>query len=359
MTQTMTTKATTTMRPALRRGLLLAALGAGLYALLLGLLWFQQERLLFQPAPLAAGHRFALGDDVHERWIDVPGARLNALHLRLPKPDGLVFFLHGNGGNLQNWFTNADFYRRLNLDLFIIDYRGYGKSSGRIDSQAQLEADVRAAWDAVAPMYAGQRRIVYGRSLGTGLAATLAADVQPELTVLVSPYTSMTALAGEHYAWVPSAVLRYPLHTDDALLRIEGDVLLVHGERDTLISAEHSRRLQALAPRAKLLLVPDAGHNDIHRFETYLDGLRAIYRPSESATHSLPRRTQAPSAATCCGGVHAGDGAVGGGRGAGDPIQGHAAAVPVSGTNLRPASTSRSARGARPASFSTSPVTMS
>jgi hypothetical protein len=253
---------------------------SGLYLLALGLLWFGQERLLFHPEPLPADHRFTLGDDVHETWVDVPGARLNALHLRLPHPDGVVFFLHGNAGNLQSWFINPEFYRQLNLDLFMIDYRGYGKSSGRIGSEAQLMADARAAWDTIAPQYVGKKRIVYGRSLGTGPAAQLAADVQPELTVLVSPYESMQALAAEHYAWVPSAVLRYPLRTDLALPAIHGPVLLAHGEADTLIPAQHSRRLKAIAPQAELLLVPGAGHGDIHQFDLYLDTLRRAYASS-------------------------------------------------------------------------------
>jgi pimeloyl-ACP methyl ester carboxylesterase len=137
------------------------------YSALLGALWWGQERLLFHPEPLAADYRFDFGADVHETWVDVPGARLNALHLRLPKPDGVVFYLHGNAGNLQSWFTNVEFYRRANLDLFMVDYRGYGKSSGRIRSQAELEADVRVAWASIATQYSGQRRVFFGRSLGT------------------------------------------------------------------------------------------------------------------------------------------------------------------------------------------------
>jgi hypothetical protein len=261
----------------------LAALLSGLYALVLALLWFGQERLLFQPVSLPAGHRFAFGDDVQETWIDVPGARLNALHLKRAHPDGIVFFLHGNAGNLESWFISADFYRRLNLDLFMIDYRGYGKSSGRIESEAQLHADVRAAWEAIAPQYAGVRKIVYGRSLGSGLAAALAAEVQPDLTVLVSPYESMKTLAAEIYPWVPSVLLRYPLRTDLALPRISGPVLLAHGGQDTLIPPEHSRRLQALSPRASLLLVPGAGHGDIQEFPAYLDALRKAYQPSQNS----------------------------------------------------------------------------
>jgi hypothetical protein len=71
---------------------------------------------------------------------------------------GVVFYLHGNAGNLDSWFVNADFWRQANVDLFMLDYRGYGKSSGRITSQAQLEADVRAAWAAVAPLLCRQAR---------------------------------------------------------------------------------------------------------------------------------------------------------------------------------------------------------
>ena len=252
-----------------------ALLGSG-YAALLAAVWWGQERLLFHPDELPQGHRFELGPDVHETWLEVPGARLHALHLRLPQPAGVVFFLHGNAGSLQNWFVNVEFYRRANFDLFMLDYRGYGKSSGRISSQAQLQADARAAWDSLAARYTGLRRVVYGRSLGSGLAAMLAADVEPELTVLVSPYKSMAALAQQHYPWVPGGLLRYPLRTDLALARVQGPVWLVHGQLDDLIPPQHSLDLHKVSPQADLLLLPDAAHGDIHVFPAYLDAFSRV-----------------------------------------------------------------------------------
>jgi hypothetical protein len=117
----------------------------------------------------------------------------------------------------------------------MLDYRGYGKSSGRIESEEQLRADVRAAWQAVAPQYAGKRTVIYGRSLGTALAAGLAAEVQPDLTILVSPYCSMRQLMRQHHPLLPPALLRYPLATCADAVRIDGPLLLVHGEQDTLI----------------------------------------------------------------------------------------------------------------------------
>lgn len=263
-------------RSALLRPMLYAlTLAVAIYAAALALIWFGQERLLFQPTPLDLAQPLAREPDVHERFIDVPGARLSLLELRLPEPKGVVFFLHGNAGNLENWFVNADFYRRANFDLVMPDYRGYGKSSGRIASEAQLHDDVRTVWQQVAPRYAGKRVVFFGRSLGTGLAAALAAQSPPDLTMLVSPYESMLALARTHYPWVPGALLRYPLRTDEQIGRIRGPLMLLHGEQDTLIPPEHSEALRRRAPQARLVLVPGGAHNDLQLFDSYLDAVSA------------------------------------------------------------------------------------
>ena len=257
--------------------LILALLGLGLtlYLAALAWLWFNQERLLFAPTVLPAGLALAQASDIHETRIEVPGARLSALHLRLPNPKGVVFFLHGNGGSLANWFVNPELYRRANFDLFMFDYRGYGKSSGHIESEAQLHADVRAAWAQLAPQYAGRKVVIYGRSLGSGLAAALAHELSasrraPDLTLLVSPYLSMVALTAEHYPWVPQTVLRYPLRTDQLIGQLHAPVLLIHGAQDALIAPRHSDALKALAPQVTVIKIPGAAHNDLQDFEAYL-----------------------------------------------------------------------------------------
>lgn len=256
---------------------LLIALAAAVmlaYALALAVLWFRQERMLFHPEVLAPDTVLSEAPDIHEAVVEVPGARLSVLELRMPAPKGVVFYLHGNAGSLQSWFVTADFYRQANYDLVMMDYRGYGKSTGRIESEAQLLADARAVWDRFSPRYHGRRVVFFGRSLGSGLAATLAAQVQPDLTLLVSPYRSMTALVAEHYPWVPSVLLRYPLRTDRVLARIEQPVVLLHGEADDLIPVAHSHALAAGAPRVRVVTVSGAGHGDVHQFEPYLHEVR-------------------------------------------------------------------------------------
>jgi uncharacterized protein len=249
---------------------------AGLCALLLAAVYVWQEALLFDPVPLARDYRYGLAG-VDEVGVPVDGARLSALHLRLPDPQGLVFYLHGNAGNLTDWFVDPDFYRAANYDLFMIDYRSYGKSSGRIESEAQLRADVAAAWRQVAPRYRGRRRVIIGRSLGTALAAGLAASAagedRPDLTILVSAYWSMGELARLHYPMLPVRLLRYPLETDRDIARIDGPVLLLHGDRDALIPIDSSERLQRAARSARLVTVVGAAHNDIQEFAAYRDAV--------------------------------------------------------------------------------------
>ncbi|TFZ02362.1 alpha/beta fold hydrolase [Ramlibacter henchirensis] len=254
------------------------ALGAALYGAAIAWLWFRQEQLLFEPAPLPSDQPLFTDPDVREFMVDVPGARLSVAQLKLPDPRGVVFYLHGNSGNLRKWFVGLDAFRELNFDVVMMDYRGYGKSTGRIESEAQLRSDVRAVWNEVATQYEGRRIVVSGQSLGTALAAGLSAELceagwPPDLTLLISAYSSMRALADEHYPWVPSRVLRYPLATADMLAKIKGPVMLVHGDRDELIGHHHSEALRKVLPQCQLLLVEGAGHGDVHEHPSFRQGI--------------------------------------------------------------------------------------
>jgi len=250
---------------------MLAALA---YAGVLGTLYFSQERLIFPATTLPADYRFRFDQRFEEMEVAVPGGTLNAVLIRQAEPKGLVFYLHGNGGDLRTWTTGLAFYRYINFDLFIVDYRGYGKSTGSIESETQLHADVRAAWDAIAPRYRDVPIVVFGRSLGTALAARLAADVHPALLVLVTPFTSLAETATRRYPYAPEFLVKYPLRTDAVIGTVRSPVLLVAGTQDSLTPLADSERLRALARSpVELLVIDGAGHNDIHRFPSYTDGL--------------------------------------------------------------------------------------
>lgn len=246
------------------------------YGIGIAAVFFHQEAIIFQGVKLPETHEFEFDVPFREVNVPVDGAHLNALHFEQKDPRGLVFFLHGNGGNLVEWTVGVDYYQKINYDLFIFDYRGYGKSTGRVTSQEQLMADVRKMWAYIAPQYDDQPIVIYGRSLGTALAAMLAREVRSQLLVLVSPYTSLVDLAKEQYRLIPRWVLRYPLQTDAIIGDIRTETLILHGSEDTFISPAHSRKLMALmkAP-ATFLLIQGADHVNIHQFDEYLDKLSA------------------------------------------------------------------------------------
>ena len=98
----------------------------------------------------------------------------------------------------------------------------------------------------------------------------------PDLTVLVSPFSSMSTLTAQIYPYVPQAVLRYPLRTDKIITQIKSPLLLIHGDLDKLIPPSHSQHLKALSPQAQLLIVTGAAHGDVHKFETYLQGFGGV-----------------------------------------------------------------------------------
>ena len=259
---------------------IIAGILAGLYVLLCAVLYFQQERLLFAPVRLPAGYRFQFPSPFEERWTTASdGTRLHGLLFKAPESKGLLFYLHGNGGALDTWGEVAATYTRLHYDVFMLDYRGYGKSGGRISSQARMLDDVDEVYRALLPGYPESRTVVLGYSLGTGPATWLAARHRPQLLLLQAPYFSMRDMAAQLYPYVPGLVLRYPMPTNELITQVACPIVLFHGDRDAVIPLASSQRLKALLkPGDRLVVLPGAGHNGMSDNPDYQRTLAEVLR---------------------------------------------------------------------------------
>jgi pimeloyl-ACP methyl ester carboxylesterase len=254
---------------------------AVLYVVGCAFLYFKQESLLFYPEKLPAGYRFQFAGEYHEHPIAAPyGTRLSGLLVKAPAPKGLVFFLHGNGGSLAGWGAVAATYTRLGYDVFLLDYRGYGKSQGHISSQAQLLADVEAAYNQLKTEYAEPTIVVAGYSVGTGPAAWLAGRHHPRLLLLHAPYYSLADMAAHTIRlWpvLPGWLLRYPLATNEYVQQVRAPVVLFHGDRDAVIPHQSSVRLRVLLkPGDQLITIRGGGHNGLLEMPQYQQALRGL-----------------------------------------------------------------------------------
>ena len=243
--------------------LIIVGVVAALYVLLCAVLYFKQEKLLFFPSRLPADYRFRFSGNFEERWFKMAdGTRLHGLLFHAPESKGLVFYLHGNGGDVSSWAEAAPVYTRLGYDVFFLDYRGYGKSQGTIISQAQLLNDVQTAYRQLLSEYPESRTVILGYSVGTGPATWLAAQQHPKRLILQAPYFSMRDLAARTYPFVPGFLVRYPLPTNELITRVQAPIMLFHGDHDEVIYYQSSLRLKALLkPTDRLVLLPGAGHN--------------------------------------------------------------------------------------------------
>jgi len=257
--------------------------------------YFRQESVIFQPSRLSTGHDYRFDRPFEEQWIVVePGVELNALLFPASRPqtsepaDGspprgspVVLYLHGNAGHLQDWGWHADLYVEAGHDFLVIDYRGYGKSGGRIDSEAQLQADVDRVWEWTTARYTPADVTLVGYSLGAALAARLACEAEPPPArlVLLAPFYSARDMARRLVPYVPIGLLRYPLRTDLALAECppELPVTIFHGEGDRTVPVSQGRRLAEPAPgRARFVALPGTGHQDVVDSPVFRGEMRAL-----------------------------------------------------------------------------------
>ena len=259
------------------RWLLLAA--PAVYILLCSGLYFQQNELIFRPEVLPADFRFNFPQSFSEVNVPVEGAHLNALHFTVAQPRGVVLFFHGNAGSLRRWGEVVESFTHRGYDLFAFDYRGYGKSSGKIKTQRQLHDDADRDYAYVRERYAAENIIVYGRSLGSGIAAQLAVRHTPKILILETPYFSLKDLTATFYPYVPGFLLKFPLRTDLALPQVKSPVYLIHGTRDAIVPYSSSERLLPLIASTKeMVTIPGGEHNGLRLTTTYNAALDRFLR---------------------------------------------------------------------------------
>lgn len=249
------------------------------YLAVAGTIYHKQEALIY-PAPRGVGASVPGFRDVTYETAD--GLRLaGGFREAAPGMPTLLFF-HGNAATWQSTTQVLAPLVREGYGVFAASYRGYRANPGR-PSEAGLFHDARAAADWLAANgVAAHDLVVVGNSLGSGPAVELARTIRPRGLALISPFASMTEVAAANARWLPVEwLLRDRFDNAARLPEVTAPVLILHGDRDTLIPLAQAQRLAKLAQNATLVVVPRAGHELVALPETpalmsaWLEGLPA------------------------------------------------------------------------------------
>ena len=239
-----------------------------------------QDKFIFKPEKLSQNFQFKYDAPFKELNFDVaPGVRINGLHFFREDSKGIILYFHGNTRSIKGWAKYARDFYRYNYDVVLVDYRGFGKSTGKRGEKEMLN-DMQVVYDKLRETYAEQHIIIYGRSIGSGFASKLASDNSPRYLVLDAPYYSFLKVAERFLPILPVRfVLRYHLRTDQWIPLVPCHTYILHGTRDRLIPIKHSERLQKINPKKiTLIRIVGGGHNNLPDFDEYHNFVRDILK---------------------------------------------------------------------------------
>jgi len=184
-------------------------------------------------------------------------------------PKGLVFYLHGSGGSLASLEKGSEIYTQLGYNVFMLDYRGFGKSGGNITSEDQLYEDNQMLYDELKKTYAEENIILVGYSLGAVMAAELASTNNPKLLIMKAPFYNLNEAISKNVKLLsklfPLYMLnKYSFNNNQFIQKCKMPVLIFHGTNDKTNQHSSSLKLQKLfKPKDKLILLEGEGHDNI------------------------------------------------------------------------------------------------
>ena len=242
-------------------------IAVSIYLVLVLMLYLLQGRMVFL-SNLPGRALTASPNDIGLDYEDVSLATrdnevLHGWYITATNPVGVVLFFHGNAGNISHRLDSIEIFQELDLDVLIIDYRGYGQSSGKASEQGTY-LDAQTAWDYLVNKrgIAPGKIVIFGRSLGGAVASWLAARTKAGAVILESCFTSGPDMADRLYPFLPVRLitrLKYPVK--EYVKHVSSPLLIIHSQQDEIIPFDMGQSIFAAAMEPKEILVLSGDHN--------------------------------------------------------------------------------------------------
>jgi pimeloyl-ACP methyl ester carboxylesterase len=249
---------------------ILLSLGVALYVF--------QERLIFHPEKLSVKYEFRFDQPFEElNYTTEDGNTLNAILFKATNAKGLVFYQHGNAGNLDYWGARAVDFTQRGYDVLMYDYRGFGKSTGKIKNERMIYSDAVMIYKKLLYDYKERDIIIYGTSLGTGIATRLTHENNPKLLILETPYFNFFDVSKFHYPYLPNSILlHYQFKNNKLLPEIKVPIYVFHGTEDETVPYNSSERLAKLSKNITLFTIQNGSHSNLNTFHFYHEKLSEV-----------------------------------------------------------------------------------
>jgi pimeloyl-ACP methyl ester carboxylesterase len=227
-----------------------------------------ETAVIFEPIALPENYQFELPADAREINIPVDQSiMLNGILFESKKDNLLLLYFQGNAKNLQNWLDNHSMVLDWGYNVLVTDYRGFGKSGGSLTGETQMYTDAKKVYEyAISLGYKPENMVLYGYSMGTAMACYLARVKQAKALILESPFSSIAEVT-----WVGDKAPSYPLDSKRHAKSIEAPTLIIHGDKDDVITPDHARRIfdNLATPLKKMTIIPGGGHGDLRSRPEY------------------------------------------------------------------------------------------
>ncbi len=262
-----------------KRGKIIVASALCFYVIILFTFYLFRDSLIFQRTTINKSFTFAFDVPFREYFITTPdNITINALYFSAPSPSkGLIFYLHGNADDLRRWGKFAKDFTSLGYDVFMMDYRGYGKSTG-YPKEETLHQDASFVFNWVATNIRPARTIIYGRSLGSGVASQLAIKAQPDMLILETPFADFADVIP--FPLQPALWL-FPFDIQFSNLKtlplVACRKIIFHGTSDWVVPLSSAEKLKPLLGEDdRFYIIPEAGHRNINKYQLYHEKLAEV-----------------------------------------------------------------------------------
>jgi uncharacterized protein len=241
------------------------------------ILFFIQDRIIFHPKALPQDYVFKFNQPFKEINLTVEeNHNLNIVQFfTKEKPKGLVLFFHGNMTNIERYTPLAPHFTKNDYEVWMIDYPGYGKTTGKRTEQ-RMYSDALQFYKMAKQKFSPENIIIYGKSLGTGVASYLASEKKCKKVILETPYYSMRSMARTYAPLYPAALIKYYFPVNEYLKKVNVPITIFHGTMDEVIPYKQSKKIKEELPKIELITVPEAFHNNLYKFPLVIQKMDSL-----------------------------------------------------------------------------------